>query len=540
MAGSDLTQRLIGLLGHAEPRLRVAAAQVVGELGIGEPKAIAALSKLAAEPADGLAVPALEALGKLQSVASVPLLVASLGRGGEVARAAREALPKLGAEALPLLRKALDEASPELKTQLAQVLPALGGKKSFDLALEGLLGQPWDGCMKVALAVRAEVKGATPAERKARLEQLERFLGKKGVQAHEPALRAALKMVGYLELTESIELLLPWLGAAHPPLVRVEATTALRFALSSPPKKKVLLLLVAGLESAQPLVAQATRDTLTVVPLDEAGAQALAELAGRVEGELGAWLIQKLGSLGGESAVKALVPLCRGKDRTRAQAASQALAQLPEGELHLGRALLACDDEQEAGVLVEALAPLARKLDAKLRKQLLESGSASLLSRPGLGRRVLDPIRELDPVAWANALRAAATQLGKKEPARAEPLWTALVKSPLATDDDRWALARFELRRSPKDPHPKARLRDPALPLLERLGDAGFALAKAMEKDKQLDEEARFYVAFHFVERATPEARAVGVALLEGIVERSGRSKLGKAAKNKLGLLGGR
>ena len=108
----------------------------------------------------------------------------------------------------------------------------------------------------------------------------------------------------------------------------------------------------------------------------------------------------------------------------------------------------------------------------------------------------------------------------------------------MAEPDDRWAYARLQLLHSPMDAHPRARQRDPALVELQQLADRGYAVVKALEADKQLGDERRYYVGFHFAEQPSTELQALGAALLEGIVERSGRTKLGKAAKNKLALLG--
>ena len=72
---------------------------------------------------------------------------------------------------------------------------------------------------------------------------------------------------------------------------------------------------------------------------------------------------------------------------------------------------------------------------------------------------------------------------------------------------------------------------------LEKLAADGFTLAAVMEKDKELSGEARYHAGFHFAEHPSPEVRAQGVALLEGLADSKG--KLAKAARNKLGLLRG-
>ena len=84
------------------------------------------------------------------------------------------------------------------------------------------------------------------------------------------------------------------------------------------------------------------------------------------------------------------------------------------------------------------------------------------------------------------------------------------------------------LRRSPLDPHPRARQADPALAELEKLASDGFAVADALLKNKSLSDEARYHTAFHFSEHAAPEARAVGISLLEELASH-GRGKLAAA-----------
>lgn len=521
----------------AEAHKRIAAAVVLGELRPKAPATVQALIAMAKEPAEAFARPAILALGHIGSAKALPVLFDALGRS-DLSAAARQAIAALGPEALPAIREKLEGAGPELRAALSQLLPSVGGKLSFEMTLEGLLGQPFDAANKVALSVRAEVKSASAADRKAMKGQLEKFLAKKSTQADEVATRAALKILGYLELEESTDTLLEFLSAKKPALVRVEAVTALRFGLREGAGKRIIRKLIELLTDAEPLVARAARDTFTVIPLDASAAADLAELAAHPNAELALWVIAKLGSLGGELAAKALGPVAQSNDRARSQAAAKAIAALPEGAQFLARALADADDESAAQVLAEALQPLAKTLGKKEQQNLLKSAQASLPKSAGLGRRKLEPLREIDPAGWANVMRDAAKNLVKKDPARAEPLFAALSRSSAAEPEDRYAYAKLQLLHSPLDPHPRARLRDPALNELQLLADRGYPLVKALEADKQLDEERRYYVAFHFAEQHVPELRSVGVSLLEGIAERAGRTKLGKAAKNKLALMG--
>jgi hypothetical protein len=126
--------------------------------------------------------------------------------------------------------------------------------------------------------------------------------------------------------------------------------------------------------------------------------------------------------------------------------------------------------------------------------------------------------------------------LVKKDPARAEAIGQLLGRSSVATNDDRFGLAAQQLLRGSLDPHPKARQRDPALTELEKLQAEGFALSQALQKDKKLSDEARYYVGVHFAEKQTFELKNLGAEVLEALAGK-GKGKINKAAKNKLKLL---
>jgi hypothetical protein len=202
----------------------------------------------------------------------------------------------------------------------------------------------------------------------------------------------------------------------------------------------------------------------------------------------------------------------------------------------LANALAAAEEEVGSQVLAEALQPIAKRLGKKEVTALLRAGVKDLKGAVALARRKLEPVREADPEAWATALRDGAEAAVKKDAARAETLYALLARSPVGTDMDRYALARLLLSRSPKDPHPKARQRDPAVLELQRLAGGSFPLAKTLQKDKSLNDQDRYYLGFHFAESHVPDEQSVGYDLLEALAKK-GKTKIGKAAKNKLALL---
>src|ERR1700682_2552187 len=314
----DPLLRIVGLLQDESPRKRIAAAVVLGELGVRSPAVVKALSAMARDTLEALAEPAVEALGKLGAAAALRVLLEAWERK-ELRKAPPEAIAALGEEALPALREKLSQAGPEARAALSGLLPAVRG--SFALVLEGRRGQPWETTARVALSFRQSARVASPAERKSMASRTEAFLRK--VRDDEPALRGALKILGYLEQPASAKKLEAYLGSKHPAAVRVEAITALRFALAvgKPPPKALLKLL----EDPDPLVARAARDTLTLLPVATAD---LARFAGVPNAELGVWALERVRAVGG---ARELAEIARGKDRGRAEAAGGGVSPLPGG-----------------------------------------------------------------------------------------------------------------------------------------------------------------------------------------------------------------
>jgi hypothetical protein len=539
----DPIKRIVALLDDATPRKRIAAAVVLGELEVKDAAVVARLVELAKDELDAYAEAALEALGRLKALRGLPVMLESLNRSRDVAAAARGAIAQLGEAALPELKARLADATPEARAVLSQLLPAVGGKQSFELALEGLRGQPYDAINKVALSLRHEAREMSEAQRRVMKTQVLKFLEKKKTLDDEDATRGALKMLGFLELPESQDDLLAFLGAKHTPLVRMEAATAMRFAAAKGPSKKALRRLMELLEDENVHVARGARDSLTVLPIGVEFADELAELCASKDVPVALWAIQHLGKLAvtlkGKAATlaaKTLLPAARSGDKARAEAAAKVVVELDAGPSLLAEALADAEEEAGAQVLADILSPLAQRLSKKDVKALLDAGGKNLAGALAVARKQLEPVRAVDAEAWAELLRDKAKALQKKDPARAEAIAQMLGRSGAATADDRFGVVVQQLLHHTLDPHPRARQRDPSLAELEKLHAEGFGVAEAVMKAKALSDEARYYVGVHFAEKPQFELKNVGAEVLEQLSTK-GKGKLAKAAKNKMKLL---
>jgi HEAT repeat protein len=539
----DAIKRIVALLDDATPRKRIAAAVVLGELEVKDAAVVAKLVELAKDELDAYAEAALEALGRLGALKGLPVMLDSLNRSRDVAAAAREAIANLGEAALPELKARLADATPEARAVLSQLLPAVGGKQSFELALEGLRGQPFDAINKVTLSLRHEAREMSEAQRRVMKTQVLKFLEKKKTLDDEDVTRGALKMLGFLGLPETQDDLVAFLGPKLSPLVRTEAATAVRFAASKGPSNKALRRLMDLLEDENVHVARAARDSLTVLPMGVEFADELAELCAAKDVPVALWAIQHLGKLAVASkgkaaalAARTLLPTARGHDKARAEVAAKVVVELDGGPSLLAEALAAADEEAGAQVLADILSPLAQKLAKRDVAALLAAGAKNLAGSLAVARRQLEPVRAVDAGAWAELLREKAKALQKKDPARSEAISQMLGRSGAATVDDRFGVVVQQLLHHSLDPHPRARQRDPALAELEKLHGEGFGVAEAVTKAKALSDEARYYVGVHFAEKPQYELKSVGADVLEQLASR-GKGKLAKAAKNKMKLL---
>ena len=79
---------------------------------------------------------------------------------------------------------------------------------------------------------------------------------------------------------------------------------------------------------------------------------------------------------------------------------------------------------------------------------------------------------------------------------------------------------------------------DPVLAQFGRLAGSGFPVAKKLAKDKDVEDEEIYGLGFRLLESSDGNDQELGAELLAGIVEDRPRSKLAKAAKNKLKLTG--
>ncbi|HVX95119.1 MAG TPA: HEAT repeat domain-containing protein [Polyangia bacterium] len=530
--GKGIAKKLAALLASEAAERQIAAAIVIGELGLRDPALVAGLSAMAGSGLPPLQRHAAEALGRIappKALAALLPLLASRDEG--VRRAAAAAVSAYGDAALPALRERLGATQGDERRAVEEALARTGGKDAIATLLGGLDGADVEEARAATLAARQRIKDADARERRAYLGEVKRFLGLKKTKSSPAATVAALRVLGFLEDEGSVPLLLEQAASAKAaPEVREEALIALRFLgrggnEKAGAKAAAAAAKIMGVaETAALPTARAAIYTLACLPLPGALAPRLAKLAAHGEAERARLATERLAQMPGPEASRALGELLLGtRERALAEAAATALSSRPDAGAVLARALLDAEDAERVALLARLLRPHQRALDGKATRALREEAVARLTAGkpPGTWEPLISVAREADADATAEALRAAAAKLRKGKPQQALAALRLLGRAPAATPDDGYAWATLELG---------AGRRDEAFTIFGQLAERGFDLASALRRDRALDAEARYQIGFHFAESRHP----VGEEILSAVAEAAGRTKLGQMARAKL------
>lgn len=531
--------KIVQLLEHDALERKVAAAIVLGELAAKGPEVVAGLVKLLGSGVSVLQRHALDALARIGAKKSLPAIFPLLtSSSAEVREAASRAVASVGEDALPIVKERMQSASPEERRALDGVLAEIGGKDAFGALLKGLASSDAEAAKAAALAVRAHVKGAETREKKTYATATLKFL--ETLEKKDPpspnAVAATLKLLGFLEDERAVPVLAERSrDPAVPETVRMEAILALRFCMKDPTPEAVEALAIAANANDRTL-SQAALHTLGSLSLTGEAVKKIGPLASHPDPDRAIFAIELVARQKGPEATHILVRALSARDKRVAEAAAKGLGGREDATTALAKALLEAESADRAWAIRTVLRPQAKKISPALRKQLVETALSRVKELDRGFEAHLDIAREADPASVAEGLRDIATKAkkGGKNPEKAHAVLSLLCKTDKATDEDRYALAVLDLHKSSKDTAASARAADEALVRFGKLLESGFDVFTALKKDKTLELDDLYYLGFHFSERRQP----LGEEILGVVVERGGRTKVGKMAKNKLKLAG--
>ncbi len=246
--------------------------------------------------------------------------------------------------------------------------------------------------------------------------------------------------------------------------------------------------------------------------------------------------LAKLGTSEAPRAVSALLSSLDDSEAVRRSAAGS-LSKIPEARQALMKRFIAATDASSAFTMAETLAgyrvPWRRPTLEQIWKRYLKAVDAD----DRIQGAFLQFLRATDPDFAAEALRKQATSFLRAGRARDAARLRTLVRAIPGSDAEdgyQLAVALLKTRKRGLD-HP-IRRPDAALDVLIEIEASGFSTGPRLRKERALDAEELYATGFALAE-TNAAGRAIAEDVLAHLAKKQPRTKIGKAAKNKLELL---
>ena len=369
-------------------------------------------------------------------------------------------------------------------------------------------------------------------------------------------LGSLLRLIGYLARPSTQSFLLKYADPEQPRPIRLAAIAGLRRIVAQSEARgteKVIEALIDYADGEDLAVAQSAVDTLRGARIPESLAKTFSSLAKSKNVTAQKLAMERLPAGGGAGAVKMLVEALGGEDVTARDAAARGLAKAPEAVLPMTRALLATKDEnvarRYAGVIRSHRGHISNQAIDEIVERVQElmevhfKGKASA-DQIVMERVLAELVSDIAPQKHVELLFDRARRLrkaGKSVEAfgSLKPLLRSRADLDAAIDDDqRFFLALLSLEAAGEGIIRATHTNDPVFEQFSRLAAKGYPVAKQLARAQDVSDEAIYALGFRLLESSDGPNEELGAELLQGIIDERPRSKLAKAAKNKLKLTG--
>jgi hypothetical protein len=534
MADATLT-KLVALLDDATPaELQVAALKVAGSIGSAKEKSLQKAVLASLDHADpSVRIAAIETVGQLKIETALGQLETLVRRGGPELEPGVLVASQLGARGTKLMGKVMDDATPSVRGRIRDVLARSGTGSALIVTAQALLDDDPKVVDATARALATQVPSFTPAQRQALAKFLmEALADRKRPSPHTEA--ALVRILGSVHGGKAEELFWNRIAPPSPPEVRAAALQALGAHAQPGGDARLQKLLACAMEREFQMVAPALM-ILKNAPTGAKNSKHWLRLMSAPDVASRRFAVERLHGVESAAVAEALLAQLHHPDRGLRDESLAALCSFTAGRQALVQQALEVETADEAWSVARALAPAARELNAAQQQQLFKEACAYHDHDDRRAAALWFLLREADAAATRDQVEAKAQALRKKKSyAAALGYYRLLSHDPACSEETRFELAATGLKLAGHDLAAEARAADPSLQQFTRLlQDAGFDLAGHVVKAKWLEPDDLFYLGFHFVEQ-THRARDFGRQMLELVVERSPKSETGKQAKRKL------
>ncbi len=518
------------------PEVRCAAALVLGELGAKDATVSKALCELLQDEQTALRLEVIKTVGKLKIEPALPQLVARIEKGGEEAELAAHAAARLGAKGTAALQDLMHHVAPGVRRYIAAAL-ASGGTASAENATLGVLIDKDANVVEAAVrSLIGQIPSLSAAQKTAWTDHILQLADrKKNKTPLAPVSEAAVvRLLAALDDPRSGPVLWERILSPHPTEVRAAALQALGKWTEAPNKEQLRRLFTCAAERDFRIAAPALA-ILNRLPVSERALPDWLSLFDAPDIAVRRMALEKLGDRDSAAVAEALLKQLNHSDRGLRDAALARLAKLKQGRAALTAALFDADSADRAWLMARAQATFVRDYPADWREHVFEKACEYLEAGDRRADALLFLLREADPTELRDQLEQRALAWRKKKAYTTALLYLRLLgRDPTCGFALRLEQAACGLKTSGKDLAADGRAADPCLQQFTQLAqhDDG-PLVEQLEKMKWLEPEDLYYLGFHLAEQPG-RARKIADQLLQLVVKRSPRSKLGLAAKSKL------
>jgi HEAT repeat protein len=530
---------VVGLVEGSNVEARCAALVVLTQLGVADER----VARAVAAAVRGANVLARDfALGYFEQVktplaleAVLPLLDAE---DEPVRRRAVAILTPYGAAAVSAGKRALKDAPRRRLNSLIDLFAQVRTTAALDALFELMASEDLDTNRAVCDALIAIVPGLGDKERADLFRRSEALAG--GAKGRRTYLVAAAKLFGALADAKARKPLVAMLSPREPHVVRTHALAALVQCVRGKPltaNEIAALLPLLDDEDEAGVLRPAVR-LLEDQTLDRSYLQRLNELVESPHPVVKRFAIQKLGSFDSNAVVKTLIGYLTDDSYARRDQATATLKGLPAARLALMKELLASDDERKAWTIADIVLLHDRSWKRDTLSALWDKLQDAVEEREDrLYAALHHVLQALDAVWLHGQIRARAEKLRKSKRFPESARWLTLLKDTAAWDDEaRYAFGLAALKSHKRSLNATVRRSDVAMETFRALGNSPFPLADRLRRERVLDPEDLYFVAFNLAEERG-DSRGVARELLAHLGSKYGRTKVGKAAKNKLQLV---
>ncbi len=539
---SQLTTKLLRLLSAGTLEQRTAAAIVVGELAPKHASVVKHLTEAAEGSERALRLKAIEALGKIGSTAARDALYPLLDKPEETREAAARALAAIGNAVVPTIKQTFPTASLAKRRTLLRVLALVRTDDAISFLVH-VLEEPTSGVSRDV--VRIVKDETTTLDDDARAELSKQFrapLRRKTFVENRVAVDSILDVLTHLRDPASARTFLDFSGPEHPADLRRTALTGLRWTLPGYRHRAAAVTkLLSFLEEDDfPNVVSPALEALVAMTMPKSAGKQLIQLAESRHPLVRKFALTKMSEVGDDAVTGALVDALGDSDPMIRQLAARSI-QAQSGawkvivaELGKGR------DVEHAWRMVRAVKAGASKVDPDAMTGVAKTAIGKLESGDENAEPMLHLVQTLTPEVHFETLHKRALYWKRKGSFDvAERLLAQLTTNEHQTDAARFDLAVVSLRSAKAPAGSITRDNDTPLAIVRSLvREKEFPVyKKLMAEGDVLELNDLYYLGFHLIEGNEAE-RDMGEQLLRHIVERSPRSKIGRAAKSKLRIEG--